>query len=481
MPGTFLLGEQKVRPGVYYRRERAGYTVAGATNGILACIFQSNWGPLNKEFDIDQSMLNNLEDYYGDGATILREGLLGGAKLIRAIRVGSDAATCSKIVLKSTGENPTDLIEISAKYPGTRNFTVTVRDSLIDSNTREVIIYDGDTIFTKVSFAKKKLDIPQEVPNLISAFQNNRHFTAKRLTNVAADALKPLADVTQSAMTAGTNPTATVEHYTKGTDILERFTWNAIVFDNDNADFKRVLTDYVKQSYETGKLGMAVIAGKSSEDLETRMDYAATINDEKVVYVLNGWIDNLDVTYEGWRAAARIGGMIAGKESNASVTHDVIRDARELIEPLSSGEVIRAEQKGCLVLTLNADDQVQIDSGINTLVTAGTDLDDGWKKIRRTKCRFELMDRINKTHDRLVGFINNDENGRATVVASAQKIINEMIGEGKLKFGSYIEEDPEHEPEGDAAYFRIHILDLDSAEKIYHTYVFRYGQSFSEN
>ena len=186
----------------------------------------------------------------------------------------------------------------------------------------------------------------------------------------------------------------------------------------------------------------------------------------------------LGTVYDGWRAAARIGGMIAGCESNVSLTHDVISNALELIEPFSNGEIIRAEQKGCLVLSLNADDQVQIDNAINTFITTGTDMDDGWRKVRRVKCRFELMDRINRTHDRLVGFVNNDVNGRATVIAAAQKIVNEMIAENKLVFGSYVEEDPAHPAEGDEAHFLLHILDLDSLEKIYETYIFRFNQSF---
>ena len=105
-------------------------------------------------------------------------------------------------------------------------------------------------------------------------------------------------------------------------------------------------------------------------------------------------------------------------------------------------------------------------------------MDAGWKKIRRTKTRFELMDRINRTHDRFVAFVNNDANGRGTVIAAAQRIINEMIAENKLVFGSYVEEDPGHPAEADEAHFLLHILDLDSLEKLYETYIFRFNQSF---
>lgn len=518
MIGTFLLGEKKVRPGVYFRRERRGTTVEGATNGILACIFQSNWGALNKVVDVTIDELNNLEELYGDGATILREGFIGGARLIRAVRVGGDDGTASTITLKLKGstlltENPTadiatgdkaitrgdsiqngllgddgdtpsggtattDAVELSARFVGNREFTVSVQDNLA-TGKRQLTVYEGTDIFTSVSFEAGG----DEVQALVDVLATNKYFTATKKASGA------LADVTQAAMTAGTNPTVTPTSYSNATELLERFRWNCVVADADiikdasqnDVDIRGILYTFVKQSYETGHLGFACIAGKSTETLEDRMTYAASINDEKVVYVLSGWRGLDGTIYDGWKAAARIGGMIAGCESNTSLTHATIANALELNELLSNGEIIRAEQKGCMVLSLNADDQVQIDNAINTLITAGTDLDDGWKKIRRTKTRFELMDRINRTHDRLVGKVNNDSNGRGTIIAAAQKIINEMIAEHKLVTGSYVEEDSAHPPEGDSAWFLLHILDLDSLEKVYLTYIFRYGQTFDED
>ena len=550
MTGTFLQGERKTAPGSYYRRERAGYTTEGATNGVLACILQSNWGPLNEEFDVDQTMLNNLADYFGTGEEILREGLIGGATTIRAVRVGDGDGTCASVTLKgevstvtttdheneftttgtdaqefdfptgytggafSAKSGTTDIsdyitiaddkiklaataftaeaivdnkftfgwvttaiatslqnaVTVSAKYPGSRAFTVSVRTNLI-TDKRQLFIYDGTSIFTSVSFDAGT----DEAQGLVDALKTNRFFTATKI--LAA----PLIDVTQEAMTGGTDPTVTAASYAKGTDVLERFRWNCVVADSDDSAVSGILTTFVSSSYETGHLGCACVAGKSTQDLEDRMSYAASCNDEKVVYVLNGWIGNDGTVYDGWLGAARIGGMIAASETNSSLTHTVIKNALSLIEPLTNGEIIRAEQRGCVVLTLNADDQIQIDNAINTLVTLTPELDDGWKKIRRTKCRFELMDRTNRTFDRLVGKLNNDSNGQATLVAAGQRIINEMIAEGKLVFGSYVELDPAHRPEGDSVWFKFHILDLDSVEKIYSTFVFRYGQTFDEN
>lgn len=489
MAGTFTIGERKTRPGVYFRRTNGGNVqTAGATNGVLACIFQTNWGELNKEVDLDVTMRNDLSDYFGDYTEILREGFIGGATTIRAVRVGGDDGEVSKIILKgtktvevdddlddSTDTSTTsatveiDAVEISAAYVGDRKFSASVKTNLI-TDQRELLIYSGEVIFSRITFESGE----NEAENLVSAMSSNENFNARLLEN------GKLNDIVQAELTGGKNPTVTVSSYDKGTNVLERFKWNCIVADSDSPAVAEVLSSFVSQSYETGHLGFFCVGGKSSQDLDTRIQIAAAYNDEKGVYVLNGWKGIDGTIFEGWLAAARIGGMIAAFPCETSLTHNVIDNALELIEPLTNGEIIKAEQKGCLVLSLNDYDQVWIDSAINTLVTTDATMDAGWKKIRRTKTRFELMDRVNTTHDELIGNINNDADGRATVIAAANAIINEMIAEKKLLLGSYCYEDTAHPAEGDSAWFTLAILDIDSLEHIYLTYEFRFGQSFDE-
>lgn len=198
-----------------------------------------------------------------------------------------------------------------------------------------------------------------------------------------------------------------------------------------------ILTAFVKQSYETGHLGFACIVGTSSQTFEERMSCAAATNDEKIVFVLNGWTSATGEIYDGWRAAARIDGMISSVETNSSLTNNVISGALNLTEPLTNSEIIRAEQKGCLVLALNYNDQIKIDNAITTLATPDSSMDDGWKKIRHTKTRFEVIDRINASCEPLIGDVNNDDRDCGTVVGIMQRVPNEMIAEGKMFDGSF--------------------------------------------
>lgn len=550
MPGTFLIGEKKDRPGTYFRRENyGGPETVGATNGIGAAIFQADWGPLNKVYDMDLTMKNDIADYFGNDehTKILREMFDGGAITIRAIRCGDDDGEPSSVTLKlaevpasntpsgdngntqngdgevdddlddntggstsgsgddNTGDGvedldpvdeefsvrrpgtgqlttmdatltanpetvaPPDAVTITAAYPGAREFAVSIRTNLI-TDLRECIIYDGTVIFEKVSFEAGD----NEVANLIAALNKvSKNFIAKAVGGTALTGA--LATVTQVPMTGGKNPTVTTASYDRATNQLERVKWNCLIVDTNNAAVHALVQSFVDLSYEMGHFGIGCIAGNSTQDLDARMSLAASYNDEKMAYVLNGWESNSGAVYDGYLAAARIGGMIASFETNSSITHEVVKGALTLVEPLTNSEIIRAIRKGCLVLSINDSDQIWVEAAINTLVTPDADMDEGWKKLRRTKCRFELMDRVNSTCDKLVGKINNDTDGRQTVMAAAQKVLNTMAGEKKILASSYVFEDPANPAEGDSAWFKLAIDDIDSLEKIYLTYMFRFS------
>ncbi len=118
---------------------------------------------------------------------------------------------------------------------------------------------------------------------------------------------------------------------------------------------------------------------------------------------------------------------------------------------------------------------VWIESGVTTLNMPQGEDDEGWKKIKRTKIRKELMNRASATVEPLIGNINNDDDGRATVLIAIGNLLQLMFTEGKLLEGSSIEVDKNNPPEGDSAWFNIYADDVDSLEKMYFVYKFRYS------
>lgn len=465
MAGTFILGETKTRPGSYFNiQKKGGNAVASVMNGVTAVIFKADFGPLNTAVEL--SAEDGYEQTFGTGLTtdVMKEAIAGGAKTIIACRVGN-GGTQGTITLKDAdGE---DALTVTAKYPGDKSFTVTIREKLSDSALKECIFYAGTTEFEKLEFSAGE----GETDALLEALASSKNFKAEVKEGKGAALL---AAVSQSAFTKGTNPQVTTGDYSNAFVQVEPFDFNTICLDTEDTEIHLLLQSFINRIFDAGSLCQAVVAEKHTVELETREAHAASFNDEKMNYVLNAYIDEQGTEIDGYQTAARIAGMIGAAASNSSLTHTVINGFSEIKEKLTNTEIIAAEKKGCLVLTYNKAKQVWIDNAINTLITPADNQDDGWKKIRRVKTRFELIRRINTTTDDLVGKVDNDTNGRATVISQIQGVGDSMKEEGKLVSCS-VTESSAYTADGDSAWFVIDVIDKDSMEHIYLTFLFRFS------
>ena len=474
MSGRYAIGEVKDRPGVYFHEtSQPDISIPGATNGIVAVAFKANWGPLGEIVTL--TSYNEIASIFGDDSgsnsnvNILTRIFKGGASQIKAVRVGS-GGTKAAITLKDTASTAADVVTLTAKYAGTRALSVTIKDSLSVPTMCECIIYSGTVKLTEVSFEKGTA----EIDALVEAINGNSDSVV--VASKVAAGNGTLAAVSQTAFTtAGVSPTITSADYSNAFTLLEASTWNTICIDTDDTSIHALLAAFIVRATDSGLMGLAVIGEPTSVAFSTRKSHAAAFNTPTVVYVANGFGDDEEDS-EGWRAAAHAAGYIAYLPSNDSVTHKVIAGATKVVGALTNTKIIEALRSGCLVFTMSASGNVWIEQGINTLVNLSFDQDRGWKKIRRTKTRYELIDRINIATENIVGNVNNDENGRATFIAAGNGVIKQMVAEGKLIDGT-ITLNPAYAPEGDSAWFIIDVHDLDSIEHIYINYLFH----FSEN
>ena len=445
MAGTFILGETKVRPGSYFNiQKKGGNAAAGVMNGVTAVIFKADFGPLNTAVEL--SAEDGYERTFGTGLTTdaMKEAIAGGAKTIIACRVGNGGSQ-GTITLKDTDEE--EALTITAKYPGDKDFTVTIREKLSDSALKECIFYAGTTEFEKLEFSAGE----GEVDALVAALASSRNFKAEAKEGKGTAVL---AAVSQSAFTKGINPQVTTGDYSNAFAQVEPFDFNTICLDTEDTEIHLLLQSFINRIFDAGSLCQAVVAEKHTVDLEIREAHAASFNDEKMNYVLNAHIDEQGKEIDGYQTAARIAGMIGAAAANSSLTHTVINGFSEIKEKLTNTEIIAAEKRGCLVLTYNKAKQVWIDNAINTLITPADNQDDGWKKIRRVKTRFELIRRINTSQIQGVG--------------------DSMREEGKLVACS-VTESSAYTADGDSAWFDIDVIDKDSMEHIYLTFLFRFS------
>lgn len=466
MAGTFMIGETKIRPGGYFNISKKGdNAAAGAVNGITGILFKGDWGPLNEAVELNVG--DGYENTFGTGGTTSAIGLAfeGGAKTAICCRIGN-GGTQGNIKLKLESED-TEAVAITAKYVGAKAFTVSIKDKLADESQRECIIYTGTKEFEKVSFQKGE----DEVAALVEAFGSSANFKVEKV----GEATGKLAAITQEEMTAGTDPVSTVQDYSNGFAALEPYYMNTVCVDTEDTAVHGLLDSFLDRIFDMGQLSVGVVAEKKSVDLADRMAHAAAFNSEKMIYPLNSAVTSTTFgEIEGYQTAAKIAGMVAGCTASSSLTHTVLDKITALREVLTPTQMDKAEKSGCLVLSVNTDKQVWIDNAINTLVTPADNQDDGWKKIRRTKTRYEMIKRMNDQADALVGKVDNDKNGRATIISQLQGIGDSMIEEGKLVACSVTESDV-YKADGDSCWFIVDVIDKDSAEHIYLMYQFRFS------
>ena len=464
MAGIFRINETKIRPGSYYRITTSDTRAVAAQQGTVAVLCKSNFGPLSTPIEL--SKVSEIENTFGNGGTVdaITQAFEGGAVKVIGCRVGKSGTEAS-IGLKDTGDTTT-IATIKAKYVGNRDYSVTIKDSLTDETARECIFYSGTKELEKYTFTKGG----DEASSLKEAMSGSGMFSI----TASGDGEKTFKVVTQETFTAGTDPTVNTEDYSTALTALEAYDFDIVVADSDETAVHLLLSEFVNRIFETGQMAMTVVAEKESTTITDRMSHAAAFNNEKVVYLLNSAVTADGIDIAGYQTAARIAGMIAGTVSSRSLTHMVLNGVTEIRERLTNAQIETAETKGCLVLSYSPAKTVWIDSAINTLITPADNQDNGWKKIRRTKTRMELIRRVNEVVENLIGIVDNDTNGRATVMSQIQTVGNDMIDEGKLVSFS-VEENEEVAADADSSYFNIDVVDKDSLEHVYLVFSFRFS------
>lgn len=467
----FTVGEKKKRPGVYQRYENVGgVSIAGATDGIVACCIRSNWGELGKvhTFESIEAAKIALGNGGEDGTvSLLTEIFTGGAKKVYCVRLGSGGTKGSLKLLDTVG---TEAVQMTAKNEGDRQLSYLIRKVLGDEATKEMLVLEGTLELERITF----LTGENEIENFLKAAKQSKYFIFSKTETCTTTA--ELAEVGQTDFVVGTNPSITNENYSNAFTLLEPYVFNTICIDTENVAVHTLLTAYLQKIYQNGNiLPFAVIAESTSVPFETRLAHARAINSYNVVYVGGGAIDTLGQALEGIRAAARIAGMVASTPSNQSLTHKVVSGMTDVLEMLTNSQYEQTIDAGMLTFSTSSAGNVWIESAITTLNMPQGEDDEGWKKIKRTKIRKELMNRASATVEPLIGNINNDDDGRATVLIAIGKLLQLMFVEGKLLEGGSIEVDKDNLPEGDSAWFNIYADDIDSLEKMYFVYKFRYS------
>lgn len=462
----YKAGETKVRPGVYKRYEKTGTgNVPGAVYGVFAIPIHADFGPVGVVTNFATDQVDELKALYGTGGTVDAALALfdGGATKVYAYRLGTGGTPAT---VEITSANSNIIATVSTKYPTDKSFNITIKPKLDDDKVKQILVYLGTELKETINYVKSD----NEKEAFVIAMNTSAYLKA-----VAGEGTGEVEAVTNKALTGGTAPTVTVESYSTAFDAFESFKWNMLVLDTVETEVHSLAHAYIKRIFEDGALGVCTIGEPVTVDFQTRCSHASAFNDEKVIYLGSGFEDVNGKKVDGYLAIAKQAGIIGSLASNTSATHTVVSGAVNVLETLKKSQYEAAINNGMLLLSVNEAGQVWFDSGINTLVTPNENQDDGWKKIRRTATRFEMFDRITRAVAPLVGKIDCDDIGIGDVVIQGQSVLDAMIAESKLHTGATFAEDTDLERGPDYAYFVIVADDLDSLEKIYLRYQFRFA------
>lgn len=465
-------GKEYVRPAVY-RRSRNGNTtnaVTSALDGIGALPIRADWGEIGKVTTHYKATANTtIKSTYGDGGTtsVAYAFMKGGLSTLHLVRIGT-GGTAGAITLKA-GE--TDAVTLTLKYPGAHPFTVSVRDKLGVASTKELVIYDGAKAVETIDFTSGT-DEPEKLVEAIAA-ANSSYVTAT-MTEGATGSLTAIA---QQSFAGGVDPTVTAADYSTAFEAFDPYYYNTIALDTIDADVQSLLVEHIDASIEGGNLGIAVIGTTGTTPLSTRMSNAAAIDDYPIIYFGSDYLTSDGSTKSGAEAIATAAGVIASTPSNRSIVRREIPGAAALTERLKNSDYEAAIKKGLLLLSVSANGAVVFDSGVNTLIRPDVETqDDGWKKIKRVKVRHETYYRLDSEMDKLIGVVPCTEDGIANVIQVGQRVLDTMASEGKLTNPTFtVNKEKGYGP--DYAYFVIEAVDVDTLERIFLDYSWKYSEN----
>ena len=502
MGQLFREGETRIRPGISYRYSNRGQDLTpGAIDGINAFVMNAQWGPVGEVVALTSA--KSVKDTFGESASVDAAMAIfaGGANTVYAYRpAGKDFVGDGGAVIVRTGAAGTVMLDnkltVSAKYPGDYSLQVVVRSKAWDPLKKELLISVG-TLVKETHIIDVGGD---EVNKFCEAINKSSNYvTAAPVMHIPGEGEAPEeegsngngdlpegAEIANGAvgdctgtLEGGVTPILTADDYKDGFEALAPYQYGFLSVDSVDSNVVGTLKEYVDEANAGGKLIVGVTGSnpEAGDSMDDRCTAARKLDSAAMVYLGNGYVDGNDNSIEGVQAIAYTAGMISAAPSSQSIVHTVIPGAVDLTERLTNAQYEKGILNGVLLLSVSPDGQVWYDSGVNTLITPSPLQDDGWKKIKRVKVRNELLDRMDRCLAKKIGKVSCDTDGIADVLQGGIGVMNEMIGEHKLRQGSTMYLDPDAPPQADSVWFVIDADDIDSLEKLYLHYQFRYSQN----
>ena len=454
MAQIYKEGEIKVRPDVYYRYSNKGAAKTAAIDGINAIVVKAPWGPID-----EVRAFNDIEDI----------------KAVYGTCIGTEAATAileegaSKVYIYRTGGTggakasaKVGNVTVNAKYEGDYPLKIKIQKKPGDDTIKQCYVLINNGIKESFNFTAGESDSTELTKTL----------SASDYVDVSDASAPEAVAETEVELSGGKNPTVTAESYTKGFYALEPYYYNVISVDTIEDSIQELLAEYVNDAARIGKFAIAVLGADQTLSLSQRVNKAKSYNKEQIALIGNTYTHTDGTTADMILSVARLAGAVSATPSNKSIVHRAIKNASDIPEKFTNSQYEEAIQGGVILFSKNSDGQIWFDSGVTTLTILDENQDAGWKKLKRTKVRNELMHRLDLLLEKKVGRVNCDADGLADVIQTGMGLLKDMANENKIMGNGAFILDSANPATSDSAWFLIEVDDIDTLEKIYLHYRF---------
>jgi hypothetical protein len=467
MPGgAWTIGDvtnPATRPGAYFNLISQAIALIGdGQAGTVAIIGRSDWGPVNEFTEVgSEAAVRSRFGTNGSIPKLANQAIRGGASTVKILRIAGSSVATADVVLDDDSSDPEPALTLTALYPGARGnaFRITVAANPIGGF--DLSVYEGGVLleqFTTTSGTNTQFaaEVTARSQFLTAAVEGTENRVLGAVSNV------PLAG-------GDSGDSVVAGDYTAAQALAIQESFDVIVMDDeDDETIQDAAVAWAQDARVEGSRFILVMGSAAGMSLEDAMARARSIDHEGVVYVYPGFEDADGVSYTGQEAAARVAGLIAAAGISRSITFAPIIGGVEVERRLTNSEVREALTAGLTTLVYDGQ-QVSVEKGINTLTTITDEKPLSFSRIRTIVVLDAVQNGLAAGLRGLVGQVNNDDDGRATILGAAQSFLDQLIQGRALKPGAFVELDPEMEQIGDSIFLRVGVTPLDSIEKVFVT------------
>lgn len=471
--GIWSNPSDRILPGIYNRFVGVANTYGEGLVGTIGIPVRANWGEVGKVVTIRNNIVE-LKEAFGDdvgenySAFKLASLLLKtNVKYIKLYRLADSSAAKATVSLKNSNESATNIIELSSKYPTSKDLNVTIKNNVTDKSAVEMYIYEGTKLLVKIYNIRGKVD---EMVNAINTAYENKYVVAKKL----AESTDRLAECVNTKLTGGNDGCSSItnQQYIDALDAFEREKIDGFALDGkEDEALDTAVFEWIKKNYESGRVIQYFAGTKKSEDITQACARARKVNNKLYTLVASsGVLDGVE--YSACETAAYIcAEEICNKLKECSTNKETVFDTVKKV--FTNTELEEAERAGVLVLDID-DDKVVIVDDVNTYKQYPADTSDnesinGFNRTVRTiKAINEMLITAGKG---VVGKVDSDpEIGYDIIISAFKKGFEHLVSEGALRsFTVAVDKERQEVARTDEFFFVWNAIRNDKVKRIYGT------------